>query len=76
MDLLIGKWKVSIVDCLSYKKMPFSELLKAVYGISGRILSCDLKELEMNHLITRKTINTQPIYIEYDITDYDIFGMN
>lgn len=70
MDLLNGKWKISIIACLCYKKMRYSELLKAVDGISGRMLSRDLKELEMNHLITRNVLNTQPVSIEYEITEY------
>lgn len=70
MDLLNGKWKVSIIACLCYKKMRYSELLKEVKGISGRMLSRDLKELEMNQLITRTVLNTQPIAIEYEITEY------
>ena len=70
MDLLNGKWKVSIISCLCCKKMRYSELLRKVNGISGRMLSRDLKELEMNQLITRTVLNTQPIAIEYEITEY------
>lgn len=70
MDLLNGKWKVSIIACLCYRKMRYSELLREVKGISGKMLSRDLKELEMNHLITRNILNTQPVSIEYEITDY------
>lgn len=70
MDILNGRWKVAIIACLCYEKMRYSELLKTVDGISGRMLSRDLKELEMNHLITRKVLDTKPITVEYEITDY------
>lgn len=70
MDLLNGKWKVSIIACLCYDKMRYSELLKEVRGISGKMLSRDLKELEMNQLITRRVLNTQPVTVEYEITEY------
>ncbi len=70
MDLLNGKWKVAIIACLCFEKMRYSELLKTVNGISGRMLSRDLKELEMNHLIKRKVLDTKPITVEYEITDY------
>lgn len=70
MDLLNGKWKVSIIACLCYKKMRYSELLREVKGISGRMLSKELKELEMNQLITRNVLDTQPVTVEYKITDY------
>jgi len=39
MDVLNGKWKVSIVACLGYRPMRFSELLKEVTGIAGKVLS-------------------------------------
>ena len=70
MDLLNGKWKVSIIACLCYKKMRYSDLLREVKGISGKMLTRDLKELEMNQLITRTVLNTQPVTVEYEITPY------
>ncbi len=70
MDVLGGKWKISIVTCLCYNPRRYSELLKLVEGISGKVLSRELKELEMNKLISRTVKNTQPISVEYAITDY------
>ena len=70
MDLLSGKWKVSIIACLCFKKMRYSELLREVKGISGKMLSRELKELEMHQLITRNVLDTQPVTVEYQITDY------
>lgn len=70
MDILNGKWKVSIMACLCFKKMRYSELLYEVKGISGKMLSRDLKELEANGLITRKILDTQPVTVEYEKTKY------
>jgi len=70
MDVLGGKWKISIVTCLCYNPRRYSELLKLVEGISGKVLSRELKDLEMNKLITRTVKDTQPISVEYAITDY------
>ena len=70
MDLLNGKWKVSIIACLCYEKMRYSDLLREIKGISGKMLSRDLKELEINQLITRKVLYTKPITVEYEITEY------
>ncbi|NHN25267.1 helix-turn-helix transcriptional regulator [Flavobacterium jejuense] len=70
MDILGGKWKVSIITCLCFDKMRYSDLLKEVKGISGKMLSRELKELEANELITRTVLNTQPITVEYAITEY------
>lgn len=70
MDILNGKWKVSIIACLCYQKMRYTDILREVKGISGKMLSRDLKELEANLLITRTVLNTQPITVEYEITEY------
>ena len=70
MDILNGKWKMSIIACLCYKPMRYSELLKEVRGISGKVLSRELKDLEMNQLIERNVLNTAPVAVEYRITQY------
>ncbi len=70
MDILNGKWKMSIIACLCYKPMRYSELLKEVNGISGKVLSRELKDLEINELINRIVLNTAPVAVEYRITEY------
>ncbi|MCU7616259.1 helix-turn-helix transcriptional regulator [Chryseobacterium sp. PBS4-4] len=70
MEILNGKWKMSIIACLCYKPMRYSELLKEVTGISGKMLSRELKDLEINELIERHVLNTSPVAVEYQITDY------
>lgn len=70
MDILNGKWKVSIIACLCYQKLRYTDILNKVNGISGKMLSRDLKELEANLLITRTVLNTKPITVEYEITEY------
>lgn len=70
MEILNGKWKVSIIACLCYQPMRYSQLLKEVNGISGKMLSRELKDLEMNQLIERNVLNTAPVAVEYRITEY------
>jgi len=70
MDVIHGKWKVSIIACLCFKPMRYSELLREVRGISGKVLSREMKDLEMNKLITRTVLDTQPITVQYEITEY------
>ena len=70
MDILNGKWKMSIVACLCYKPMRYSELLHEVKGISGKVLSRELKDLEINELIERIVLSTAPVAVQYRITDY------
>ncbi|MEA5401390.1 helix-turn-helix domain-containing protein [Arcicella sp. DC2W] len=56
--------------CLCHQKMRYTDLLKEINGISGKVLSRELKDLEMNQLITRTVQNTKPITVEYEITEY------
>jgi DNA-binding HxlR family transcriptional regulator len=70
MDIVGGKWKISIIACLCFSNMRFSDLLREVEGISGKVLSRELKDLEINLLISRTVKDTQPITVEYAITDY------
>ncbi|WP_262487660.1 winged helix-turn-helix transcriptional regulator [Flexibacter flexilis] len=70
MDVIGGRWKISIVACLCFRDMRYSELLREVEGISGKVLSRELKDLEMNKLINRKILDTKPIAVEYSLTPY------
>ena len=65
-----GKWKISIITSLCYGNKRYSDLLNEVEGISGKMLSRELKELEMNKLIERKVLDTKPIGVEYSLTDF------
>ncbi len=70
MDVLSGKWKVSIIACLCFQPMRYSEILREVEGISGKMLSRELKDLEMNNLIHRKVLDTKPVSVSYEISEY------
>lgn len=69
-DVIGGKWKISIVSCLTFQPMRYSELLREVEGISGKMLSRELKELELNQIITREVLCTHPITVRYQLTEY------
>ncbi|KLT63847.1 helix-turn-helix domain-containing protein [Pedobacter sp. BMA] len=70
MYVIGGKWKISIVACLGYRPMRFSELLREVEGIAGKVLSRELKDMETNQLIVRKVLDTKPISVLYHLTEY------
>ncbi len=71
MDVLNGKWKISIIAVLCYHhKRRFSDILRDVSGISNKMLSKELKEMEVNSLLKRTVINTQPITVEYELTEH------
>ncbi|MEN5231832.1 helix-turn-helix domain-containing protein [Sphingobacterium faecium] len=71
MDILRGKWKIHILGILLYGgKMRFVDLQNETEGIGAKMLSKELQDLEMNHLITRTVLNTKPITVEYELTDF------
>lgn len=71
MDVLNGKWKISIISSICYyNERRFSDILNDVAGISNKMLSKELKELEMNRLVKRTVLDTRPITVQYQLTEY------
>lgn len=71
MEILSGKWKFHILGTLTLgDKLRFMDLMREVDGIGTKMLSQELQDLEMNHLISRTVINTKPVTVEYQITDF------
>ena len=71
MDVLNGKWKISIISSICYyNERRFSDILNDVDGISNKMLSKELKDLEMNKLIKRTVFGTQPVTVKYNLTEY------
>jgi DNA-binding HxlR family transcriptional regulator len=71
MEILTGKWKIHILGTLLYGgKMRFMDLQREIEGIGSKMLSKELQDLEMNHLLTRNVLYTKPITVEYDLTDF------
>jgi len=71
MELLTGKWKIHILGTLLYGgKMRYMDLQREIEGIGSKMLSKELQDLEINHLITRTVLDTKPITVEYDLTAF------
>ena len=68
--VLNGKWKLPIIIALREGNKRFGELQKAVKGISAKVLSHELKHLEINDFIERKVYDTMPVTVEYELTPY------
>lgn len=69
LDVVGGKWKLVLISVLRSGKKGFNELAREA-GISPRILSKELQELEMNGLVSREVYNTKPITVQYGLTEY------
>jgi DNA-binding HxlR family transcriptional regulator len=71
LDVVGGKWKLPILYTLiSNGTLRFKELQRHIDGITARMLSKELKDLELNQMITREVYDTAPITVEYTITDH------
>jgi DNA-binding HxlR family transcriptional regulator len=70
LDILSGKWKLPIIIALSFGNRRFSQLSKQIPGITDKMLSKELRELEMNQLVKRTVYDAVPVIVEYSMTSY------
>lgn len=69
MDLIGGKWKVLILWHLSFGVLRFNELKKKFSNITQKMLTQQLRDLEVNGLIYRKVYPQVPPKVEYSLTE-------
>ncbi|HEY5921821.1 MAG TPA: helix-turn-helix domain-containing protein [Kofleriaceae bacterium] len=62
------KWSVQIVALLGDGPMRFSELRRAIEGISQRMLTLTLRGLERDGLVTRTVFPEIPPRVDYELT--------
>lgn len=67
-DRLSDKWTLLILDRLREQPVRFNQLLREIQGISQKMLSQTLKNLERDGLISRHAFPTVPVTVEYSIT--------
>ncbi|NIJ55060.1 winged helix-turn-helix transcriptional regulator [Dyadobacter arcticus] len=65
-----GKWKLRVIIALSEGNRRFNDLQRTVSGISARVLSNELKELELNGFVKRNVYTEPAVIIEYELTEY------
>jgi len=70
LDIVSGRWKMQIIALLCNGEFRYSELEKGLPRITPRMLSKELKDLEINELVIRKVYDTIPIKVTYQLTDY------
>ncbi len=67
---MIGRrWKIIILRELLAGTMRFGELKKAVSGISQKVLTSNLRQMEQDGLVTREVFNEVPPRVDYTLTD-------
>ncbi len=70
LEVLNGKWKLPIIIALSFGNKRFGEMSREIPKITDRMLSKELRDLEMNQLVKRTVYDTVPVVVEYSLTRY------
>jgi DNA-binding HxlR family transcriptional regulator len=69
LDRIGDTWTVLVILKLGVQPLRFRQLLKAVDGISQRMLTVTLRALERDGLVLRTVFDTKPPSVEYRLTD-------
>jgi DNA-binding HxlR family transcriptional regulator len=65
-----GKWKLPIINSICNGNKRFREIERSIPGITTRMLSRELKEMELNKLVKRTVYPDTPVRVEYESTQY------
>ena len=65
-----GKWRIPVINSLCNGNKRFREIERSIPGITTRMLSRELKEMEMNKLLKRTVYADTPVSVEYEPTAY------
>ncbi len=65
-----GKWRIPVINSLCNGNKRFREIERSIPGITTRMLSKELKDMEMNKLLKRTVYADIPVSIEYEPTAY------
>ena len=70
LDIISGKWKLPIIISVSIGNNRFTDIQDSIPGITPKVLSKELKELEQNKLIKRIITEDYPVKITYEATEH------
>ncbi|MBB5644056.1 winged helix-turn-helix transcriptional regulator [Pedobacter cryoconitis] len=68
--VLGGKWKLPIINSICNGNKRFREIERSIPGITTRMLSRELKNMELNNLVKRTVDRDADIQVIYESTDY------
>jgi DNA-binding HxlR family transcriptional regulator len=70
LDHIAGKWSIGIIVAAAAGPIRFTELERAIEGISRRMLTLNLRKLERDGLLIRTVYPTVPPKVEYRLTPH------
>ncbi|MFI6871597.1 winged helix-turn-helix transcriptional regulator [Nocardia sp. NPDC050406] len=68
LSVLNGKWKMLILWPLSERPHRFGELRRQVQGVTEKVLTTQLRELEADGIVHREVYDEVPPRVEYSLT--------
>jgi len=68
-NVLAGKWKVLIVWYLSFGSRRFAELRDLLPGVSEKVLTAQLRQLERDGVLLRRVTHSVPPRVDYRLSD-------
>lgn len=68
--VLNGKWKLPLIVALTNGPLRFKDIQRALGEITPKILSKELKELELNEFVKRNVFSTTPVTVTYELMPY------
>jgi len=69
VELIGRRWSGAIISVMLHGPQCFNELLTAVPGLSDRLLTERLRELESEGLVRRTVIHGPPVRVSYELTE-------
>ncbi|HEY9046247.1 MAG TPA: helix-turn-helix domain-containing protein [Ohtaekwangia sp.] len=70
LDVINGKWKLSIIISVAMGNERFTDIQESIPGITPKVLTKELKELEEHQLLKRTIIDDYPVRISYKMEPY------
>lgn len=68
LNVISGKWKLPIIGSVLFGKKRFTDIQRNISKITPRMLSKELKELELNGVLVRTVYDTIPVSVEYELS--------
>ena len=68
INVLSGKWKVQAVWRLSFGPLRFAELRDLLQGVSEKVLTAQLRELEEDGVVSRTAVASSPPKVTYALS--------
>lgn len=71
LNVLSGKWMIPVIGILRMNgRLHFRDMITQLPGISAKVLTATLREMEVNMIVSRTVLETKPVKVAYELTEY------